>query len=237
MISDADLGKILDMLRPYLARQVADTVAGTARLGRIPTLQPATVIDTNTATGVIDVLPDGGGTTTVPAATLVGIPEFGSRVMLLYEPPAGVFVVGYIGARRSPHLAGGYWRRSVTQSITPATLTAMSFDNAVFDSDGYIGSIPGTTFTIPTQQSGRYLFTAAAAFTPVPPGRASIELNAPTYSVSQRASIDGAHGEDRAGVTAFFNLAEGDTVTFNVYHETFGFLSVTGYMEAIRLPD
>lgn len=238
MIDDRDVGVILDLLRPYLAQQIADAVAETTRLGRIPVLQPATVVDTNTASGVIDVIPDGGDSgATVPAATLIGIPEFGSRVMLQYEPPAGVFVVGYIGPRRQPHVATGRWQRVAGQAINSTVLTAMSFDTEAFDSDSFIGTIPGSTFTVPSNRSGRYLFTGMAAFNAAPTGRGLVQLAASSYTQTVRSNFDGSTGEDRAGVTAMFKLNDGDTVQLQVYQISAGPLNVTGYMEAVRLLD
>lgn len=236
MIDENDVGVLLDRLRPYLANFASDVVAQAGRLGQMPTLQPATVVDTNTATGVIDVMPDGGGVTQVPAASLIGMPEFGSRVMLLYQPPAGVFVVGYIGPQRQPHVTGGLWQRVIPQAIPGGTVaTVVTFDTEIRDSDGFL-PVPGSTFTVAPNLPGRYLFTAMATWAAPPPGRMGLDVLSSSYPHRLRTPMNGG-GEDRISVSGFYNLNVGESIQVIAFQSAGGPIGISVSFEAVRLLD
>lgn len=240
MIDETDVGFLLDQLRPYLAGHASDIVTRAIRSGSVPALQPATVVDADVTSGVVMVRPDGDGTVDVPAATLVGIPAPGSRVMLLYQPPAGVFVVGYIGPMRRPRPVGGRWQRAAGQPIATTTVSVLVFDSVWFDTDRFIGPMPGGNFTVPIGFAGRYLFTGQAAVTGGTTARCFVQLAAytsPAGTLFVRQDWDGGIGEDRAGVSGMFTLDEGDTVQMQVFQASFSTFTMTGYLEAFRLGD
>lgn len=98
-MSDIEIiGPILDALRPYLEQMAAEILQ--SAIAQVPVLVPvpATVVSVDMANGVATVLPDGpAGGANISAQLLMGPVPVASRVMLLFSPPAGVFVAWPIG--------------------------------------------------------------------------------------------------------------------------------------------
>lgn len=93
MADTAPVDPALQMVLAYMQVQAAE--------GTVPTRTqfPGTVVSYIAATGVATVNVDDGAT--IPMTSLVGPVEPDDRVMVAYEKPRGVFVVGVIGDARS----------------------------------------------------------------------------------------------------------------------------------------
>lgn len=119
------IGSLLDQMRPYLQGMAAEAVRVALEQTEVPTLVPASVIAVDRPSGICTVLPDGPlGGSNIAAKTLVGAPGVGQRVMCLFRPPSGVFVVGF--ADGTPPWSSawgfiGYATRTTDQ--TPITVT------------------------------------------------------------------------------------------------------------------
>lgn len=110
------VGALLDLLRPFLQEMAAEAVRVALAHTEVPTLIPASVVAHDITSGISTVLPDGpAGGANIPARSLVGRLTIGTRVMLMFQPPSGVFVVGIIGNNPAFSLDG--WT-SFTPTIT-----------------------------------------------------------------------------------------------------------------------
>jgi hypothetical protein len=90
--------------REFLRRLAVSTAVASSERTAVPTLRPATVVDS--AEGVASVILDGDDSP-VLAEVLVPEPLPDDRVMVLLQPPSGAFVVGYVGASRDRWGSGG----------------------------------------------------------------------------------------------------------------------------------
>jgi hypothetical protein len=90
--------------REFLRRLAVSTAVASSERTAVPTLRPATVVDSTE--GVASVILDGDDSP-VLAEVLVPEPLPDDRVMVLLQPPSGAFVVGYVGASRDRWGSGG----------------------------------------------------------------------------------------------------------------------------------
>lgn len=164
-MDSAAIGELLEAMRPSLESMAADILKTTLAQTPLPQLIPASVIS-NGSSGEVTVLPDGpAGGASIVVQTLIGYPPIGERVMLLFQPPAGSFIIGYIGEDPAPQGALGMVQRTtdagpftalvaiggVTRTVTVKAnrLTVATFSLR----DGY-SSIAGDVFEVFLRRDG-----------------------------------------------------------------------------------
>lgn len=83
------------------------------------------------------------------------------RVVTVQVPPAGNFIIG------APTLGRpvGVTARGNAQSIPNNVGTNFTWDTVSFDSGGFAGTVPFTSFTVPTGLSGVYVISARMGMT------------------------------------------------------------------------
>lgn len=95
-MDSASIGELLEAIRPHLERMAAGIIRATLDQMPLPILTPASVVSVGTA-GEVTVLPDGpAGGSNIVVQTLIGYPAVGARVMLLFQPPSGTFIIGHM---------------------------------------------------------------------------------------------------------------------------------------------
>lgn len=93
----SDIGPLLDDLAPFLAAMVAEASKGAVRATPTSMYLPASVVAVDVVNRLVTCAPDGLAVgTQLQASPLGASPKPGDRVMLLLQPPSGVFVIGTI---------------------------------------------------------------------------------------------------------------------------------------------
>lgn len=126
-------------------------------------------------------------------------------------------------------LDGVRTRRTTTQSLTNATLTAIQFGVEDYDTATYHdNSTNNTRLTVP--QAGKYLISGCLEFAANATGvrTAGIRLNGSTYVASQGSSSMGATLTTVVNVTTVLDLAANDYVELIGYQSSGGALNVQG---------
>lgn len=94
-LDEAALAQIIDRLRPSLIKVARNTAKQITKAPAV-VLRPGTVETYDPATGDAEVLIDGDDDPS-PTQVLGYAPSTGERVMVLFVPPHGVFVIGHVG--------------------------------------------------------------------------------------------------------------------------------------------
>lgn len=241
MITENDLGKIVDLLRQPLNQMTRIAIDEAFRKMRTPMLMSGSVLGQDPTNGACTVLFDVGGDP-VTCASLVGTPDVNARVMVLCEPPSQMFVIGYIGAVRRASGIGGYYHRQAVQScVNGGVGTVISWDLRSEDSSGFMTTLPGATFTVPSGCGGRYLVSATGEFVAgVGASRAFIAINGPTSRY--RESIAGAAGfpvgnEGIGSTSGWFIFNDGDTFNVSLFQTTGAAVNFTAFVQFWRVAD
>lgn len=141
----------------------------------------------------------------------------------------GTFVAGtsiLVADMNARH--GGRWRRVANQSLTTATLTAISWDTEDADTDAF-AAVSFSTLTIPTGLGGNYSITAALA---------GLGGTAPTIRVVAGGfTFDnpGSLFSGAASITVVVPVAAAATIVVSGYQNSGGSLNVTGSLFVVRL--
>ena len=126
-------------------------------------------------------------------------------------------------------LDGVRTRRTTTQSLTNATLTAIQFGVEDYDTATYHdNSTNNTRLTVP--QAGKYLISGCIEFAANATGvrTCGIRLNGSTYVASQGSSSMGSVLTTVVNVTTVLDLAASDYVELIGYQSSGGALNVQG---------
>lgn len=122
-------------------------------------------------------------------------------------------------------------QRVVGQSIPDAVETAVSWDNASFDSDGFV-SVPDTTVTVPPGLGGLYAITAVGSFPVDPSVRSYCYLSAPggAFLMGNQANVDRFLYS-----TTVVPCVAGQNIVFFVYQDHTGAQNFTGSFHMYRI--
>jgi hypothetical protein len=116
------------------------------------------------------------------------------------------------------------------QSISNATLTAVTFDSERFDTDGYHSTSSNTSrFTVPAGMGGKYLLGGVVEFAANATGARSIalRLNGSTYIAFETIQAATAGGQEtRLSVETVYDLLAGEYVEVYVSQVSGGSLNI-----------
>lgn len=124
-----------------------------------PVHRPATVADFDSLNATVTVLVDGDASTIPALNAMPVVPPVGSRVLVLFEPPNGVFVIGRIGSLdvAVPH-SQTILNDTVNTSTNSTSFIAVSgvpamtftkrFDSSYLQLDIAMNAIYGTTGSV-----------------------------------------------------------------------------------------
>lgn len=129
------------------------------------------------------------------------------------------------GGGGSGTISGAKVFRSTTQSIPNTTVTAISFDTELYDTDNYWTVGSPTIFTIPA--TGTYLISACIAFTAGSAVQGSLLMEVNGAATSARNSHNMMTGGNQTfyNVSTIISATAGDTVTVNAFQATGGNLN------------
>lgn len=133
------IGPLLDQMRPYLLEMAAEAVRSALGAVRVPSLVPGTVTAIDMTSGKATVLPDGQNSSSLTVPSLVGMPLVGQRVMLLFQPPSGVFIAGVIDDRRT-----------LLTGVTPVVYVATNRVSGTINYGATFSSVPEVVATVET---------------------------------------------------------------------------------------
>lgn len=125
------IGELLAEFQPHLESMASEILRSALAQIPLPNFVPASVVSNGTS-GEVTVLPDGpAGGTSIIAQTLIGYPQINARVMLLFQPPSGVFIVGYMGENPGPQGALGMVQRTTDAGPFTALVAIGSMSRTV----------------------------------------------------------------------------------------------------------
>ena len=174
------------------------------RLGTVAQAQGIVDIDGQVVTVVLD-----GDTVPMTMDNMTGQPVAAEdRVVTIQIPPAGNFIIG------SPTIGRpvGCTARGNAQSIPNNVGTNFTWDTVSFDSGGFAGTVPFTSFTVPTGLGGVYAVSARMGMTGAGGTRNFLTIDgSPTFPGIDARAFFGS-GETACNTTAVLFLDSGQQV-------------------------
>lgn len=145
----------------------------------------------------------------------------GARVAVLQVPPAGNFIIG------APTLGKpvGSTATGSAQSIPNGVGTNLSWTAVTFDSGGFSGTVPFTSFSVPTGLDGIYGVSARMAMTGAGGTRNFLTIVGSIPGVDARAFF--GSGESACNTTVILPLSGGDTVSAQLLQNSGGAQTTT----------
>jgi hypothetical protein len=174
------------------------------RLGTVAQAQGIVDIGGQVVTVVLD-----GDTVPMTVDNMTGQPvATNDRVVTVQIPPAGNFIIG------SPTIGRpvGCTARGNAQSIPNNVGTNFTWDTVSFDSGGFAGTVPFTSFTVPTGLGGVYAVSARMGMTGAGGTRNFLTIDgSPTFPGIDARAFFGS-GETACNTTAVLFLDSGQQV-------------------------
>ena len=130
-----------------------------------------------------------------------------------------------------PQFIGASAYRTVSQNISNATETALTFDAENYDTDSFHdNSTNNTRMTVPAGKAGRYLITANTTFTNNATGQRIVYVYVNATHVNTTGPAIGGSASIDLGMTTTYvaNLAVNDIVEVRAYQNSGGTLAVFG---------
>lgn len=128
-------------------------------------------------------------------------------------------------------------RRAANQSVSDATVTAISWDTEDSDTDGFI-TATSSTLTVPSGLGGLYSVTVCLTGA-ANPGAAGFAAINPSSATGLRFSLGGGNAvgawQASVGATWVGPLAAAETLTVTVYQDSGGASNYTGYLRVYRI--
>lgn len=134
--------------------------------------------------------------------------------------------------------AGGQFRRASNQSITTATLTAITWDTVDADSDSFHSGSTFTTVAIPTGLGGWYAVQLRVLWDGTAVAGTSSTVHYITVSGADTAlgsSLDGSSSTQGRWASSTLILAAGATVGWKVYQASGSSHNITAGFDIVRL--
>lgn len=165
------------------------------RLGLTWGLRPATVAaplatDPTMVTVTLD-----GDTTQVVVYSLVGLPAVGARVMVMFVPPAGSYIIGYAGQQPATSPVSNVETLRFPPSGT-ITFSTTSYADMTGATQTFTKRLTNSRLHVDLKAQGRATTVGAAYF-----GYVGININGTDYDVSQYffdlVNVDRAWSGDR----------------------------------------
>jgi hypothetical protein len=190
------------------------------RLGTVATAQGLTDLETQMVTVTLD-----GDTVPMSVDNFSGTPVApGYRVAVVQVPPAGNFIIGAPTIGRPV----GATATGSAQSIPNSVGTNLTWDSVTFDSGGFAGETPFTSWSIPTGLDGVYAISARFSLAAAGGTRNWITLDgSPTFPGIDARAFFGT-GENVGSTTVVLPLSGGNTVFCQVFQTSGGPLNTAG---------
>lgn len=190
------------------------------RLATVATAQGLADLDAQLVTVTMD-----GDTVPMSVDNFSGAPVApGNRVAVVQVPPAGNFIIGAPTIGRPV----GATATGSAQSIPNSVGTNLTWDSVTFDSGGFAGTTPFSSWSIPTGLDGVYAISARMSLAAAGGARNWITIDgSPSFPGIDARAFFGT-GENVGSTTVILPLDGGSSVFVQMFQTSGGALNTTG---------
>ena len=123
--------------------------------------------------------------------------------------------------------------RAATQSVSSATVTAISWDTEVSDPVGWI-TVPGTTLTCPADEAGLYQIQVIASYSSAATTRGFIDITV-TRSGTPVTFRTTMTGDDLGSCACTTPMLPSDTFVVNLYQQSGSSRTITARLDVFKI--
>lgn len=215
-----------DRTSANIAAGIGQLIQNAQSLGLTWTLRPATVsLRLDAGADQYSIVYD-ADTAPITANNMTGrVLAPGQRVYGVIVPPAGNYIIGTTAEQRL--IGATVVRGSTLQTIPSGVATSISWDAITYDPLSFVGTVPNTTFSIPSGMGGLYVAQARVQTSPgVGAGQAYLQWNVSGFGIPFRQPF-GAN-DNNASATMMYTLIENQTMTVQAFQSTGGGIGLIG---------